>query len=633
MGRRVKGREATRLFQSIVPRIYWAVELGVPVFQPNERLYGRLYRLKLVPPGDVRPAFTRDIRLLYSIVERDYGRGFADRLFGSEPFILLNKVQGVDAADEVVVSGYSVGVREYDILERRWFFKPMYYGVKLVVDEELAPHLIVSRGIRRDDLLYPGDYTGELPRGTRWVPLGVKGRPLYGLGKLDGEGRVRVVRVWKLPGKLDFNPMKRDLWDAVKVNTDHLVSLEEEAVGFLKGIRDYGTVIINVSGGKDSTASAQLAVLAGYNRALFLDTGLDFPETLETVEDVVNKLGLDMIRIDAGDTFWRTLDTYGPPGRDYRWCCKVVKFSFLARVLKRRFNRIVSIVGQRRYESTSRALAGRFAPSGSTAYDYVATPIQEWTSLEVYLYLVYRRLPVNPLYSMGYERIGCYLCPTSRLAEIDAIRETHHVLWSRWIGYLQGYARSHGLPREWVDYGLWRWRFSYPGEIRVLVRRLGLRTRDLLLKTLSRAVSLSIEPDLFYGECYVFYLANVVSIDLDRYLRYLRITGLEGVRKGDYVEVTSRYGRARVHGNGRLEICVSDRRWLVKLVRDIAPMIYMVGKCIGCNLCEAVCPRGAINALDIEPGKCDGCRKCIHVCPSASSFTKHIIRLIELYST
>jgi len=92
MGRRVKGERATRLFRSIVPRIYWSFELGVPVFQYDEKSYGRLYRLKLVPPGDVRPAFKSDLKVLYNVVRYDYNKAFADRLFSSKPFVLLNKV-------------------------------------------------------------------------------------------------------------------------------------------------------------------------------------------------------------------------------------------------------------------------------------------------------------------------------------------------------------------------------------------------------------------------------------------------------------------------------------------------------------------------------------------------------------
>ncbi len=632
MGKRVKGEKATKLFRSIVPRIYWSFELGIPVFHYNEKSYGRLYRLKLVPPGDVRPAFKNDHKILYNAVKHDYGKAFADRLFSSKPFILLNKVQGIDAADEVIISGYSIGIREYDILNRKWVFKPMYYGIKLLVDEELAPYIMVSRSVGVNDLLYPSDYYGELPNNTRWVPLKIKNRPLYGLGKLIDNGRVRVVKLYRLSDKMYFNPLKREITDALKVNIDYLNAIEEEAIDFLKGIDQYGTVLINISGGKDSTAAAQLSVLAGYKKALFLDTGLEFPETIETIEKLVDKLGLELIRIDADNTFWKALDTYGPPARDYRWCCKIIKFSFLARVLKKKFHRIVSIVGQRRYEGTARLLAGRLAPSGSTAFDYLAAPIQNWTSLEVFMYLLYRNLPINPLYMMGYERIGCYLCPTSRLAEIDAVHKTHKKLWKKWYNYLYGYAREHGLPREWVDYGFWRWRFNYPGEIKVFIKRLGLKSTDFLVKIMSDVASISVEADLEYGLCKTLYLRNIVTIDLDKYLRFLKITGLNGVKKNGYVEIIFEDDKVRVFGNGKIELCIKDEKKIKSIIERVAPIIYMISRCYGCSLCEITCSRRAITIKDIEPDKCNSCMKCIRVCPSASSFTKHLVNLFSLYA-
>lgn len=629
MGRRLKGFEATKLFRSIVPLVYWSIDLGVPVFR-RSRQYGDLFRIKLVPPGDIRPAFEADVEATCRAIEETYGKELASRVFGRKPLVLLNKVQSIDASDEVIVSGYSIGIREYDIYLRKWVFKPMYYGVKLVVDEELAPFITATRNIKENDVLGQGDYRGGVPGEVKWVPIATPNKNIYGLGKIVGDKKVIVVKVWRLSREFYFEPVRKTLKDAVEANVDHLESLERDAVDFLKTIDRYGTPLINISGGKDSTSAAYTAVLAGYRKAVFLDTGIEFPETLETVEKIVEKLGLDLIRVSAGDTFWKTLDIYGPPARDYRWCCKVVKLSYVARVLKKMFNRIVSIVGQRRYESTSRALAGRLAPSGSTAFDYIAAPIQNWTSLEVFMYIEYRRLPLNPLYKMGYERIGCYLCPTSRLAEIDSVRKTHEKLWRRWYGYLYRYASRTRLPREWVDYGFWRWRFSYPSEVVYLAKKLGLRSRDMLEVHASNYVSIAVEA---VGEHIktIINLHNIDRIDLDKYTRYLKITGVGIVsRKDDSVEVDTGVYRAVVYNSGIIEIYGGDNSKLKKTLTKIVPPVYMTGKCCGCRLCEIVCPKRALKPGYIDPGKCDSCRKCIHVCPSASSFTKIAANLIDL---
>ncbi|WFO74817.1 phosphoadenosine phosphosulfate reductase family protein [Desulfurococcaceae archaeon MEX13E-LK6-19] len=632
MGRRLKGLEATRLFRSIVPLVYWSRDLGVPVFSYDRRRYGELFRIKLVPPGDIRPAFEKDVEVTRRAVEESYGRELADRVFGKQPLVLLNKVQSIDASDEVIVSGYSIGIREYDIYSRKWVFKPMYYGVKLIADEELAPFIVATKTIHEDDVLSQGDYRGKPPSDLKWIPIASRNQDVYGLGKNMRDGRIRVAKVWRLSRDFYFEPERKTLRDLVEANSEHLDALERDAIEFLKTIDKYGTPLINISGGKDSTSAAYTAVLAGYNKAVFLDTGIEFPETIETVEKVVEKLGLDLIRIEAGDTFWRALSVYGPPARDYRWCCKVIKLSFVARVLKKKFDRIVSIVGQRRYESTSRALAGRLAPSGSTAFDYIAAPIQNWTSLEVFMYIEYRGLPLNPLYKMGYERIGCYLCPTSRLAEIDAVRETHRSLWDRWYRYLSRYARETRLPRPWVDYGLWRWRFGYPSEIIFLVKKLGLKARDIIETSVSHYASLAIEVSTENKLCKIIHLHNIRGVDLDKYVKYLKITGLKGTRKDNYVEVSIGEHKARVYNDGRIEVCTRNPKVVKSIIKKVAPMIFMISLCYGCGLCQITCPRRAIKPGEIEPDKCDSCRKCIHVCPSASSFTKNLLKLIELES-
>ena len=39
-------------------------------------------------------------------------------------------------------------------------------------------------------------------------------------------------------------------------------------------------------------------------------------------------------------------------------------------------------------------------------------PIRKWTELDVWLYTVWKKIPVNPKYKKGYSRVGCHCaCP------------------------------------------------------------------------------------------------------------------------------------------------------------------------------------------------------------------------------
>ena len=67
---------------------------------------------------------------------------------------------------------------------------------------------------------------------------------------------------------------------------------------------------------------------------------------------------------------------------------------------------------------------------------------------------------VNPLYSLGLERIGCWLCPSSSLYEIEVLKELHPDLW-------QGFEKAlsaQGYSEEEVRAGFWRWRRMPKGQ-------------------------------------------------------------------------------------------------------------------------------------------------------------------------
>ncbi len=60
---------------------------------------------------------------------------------------------------------------------------------------------------------------------------------------------------------------------------------------------------------------------------LFVNTGLEFPETVSYVHGFARKHGLKLLEADAGESFWEQVDTFGPPAKDFRWCCKVCKLA------------------------------------------------------------------------------------------------------------------------------------------------------------------------------------------------------------------------------------------------------------------------------------------------------------------
>ncbi len=639
MARRVTGEAATRLYRSIMKDVYWCWGEGVPVLDRG-LCRGRATRLRMTQPGDVRPAFERDYVVTREAIEYSLGRSAVERLLPPGALMLLNRVQAIDAADEVIVGGLTVGVRMFDLLRKRWVFKPDYAGAVLVYEEGLGPRarsrvpLKPGAVVERSDLrLF------EEPREPGLFLVLFDGRR-YGVGKLLDSGAVRVQKVFEGRWGLgSWEPSRASIDDVVRVNEEHLEAIEREAVGWLRGVLDRGEPMVALSGGKDSTVAAAIAVEAGVSRGYFFDTGIEFPETIDTARRVADALGLELHEISAGDAFWRALEVFGPPARDYRWCCKVVKFGPLERGLRRLVKgRLLTITGQRAFESTARAQAGRLAPSATTGRhgDLVAAPIQYWNSLEVHLYIRWRGLPLNPLYEMGYERVGCYLCPASRLAEIEAVRGTHPRLWRRWESWLYRFARRAGLPREWVEYGLWRWRFSYPAEIEALVRRLGLNPRDLIRRSMLLYATLSIEPGASGVVRVVQPRTRLDRVSLEEYEKLLSVTGLRGRAslEAGYVRIRDDDLRveARVYSDGRVEVEGEPRdpRRLGAFARRVLAPLYMIGACGGCAVCVSACPTGAMVAPHtVDPERCTSCMRCVHVCPAGSKLATHAVRLLE----
>jgi phosphoadenosine phosphosulfate reductase len=134
---------------------------------------------------------------------------------------------------------------------------------------------------------------------------------------------------------------------------------------------------------------------------VFIDTGYHFPETLETVEVVRRRYGLNLkimtVRPFAED-LWRI---------DPENCCSSVKVGQLDRALA---GKVAWMSGLRRSESPTRADAPIV---GRDLRGLVkVNPIATWTEADVAAYVEANDVPRNPLLLQGYTSIGCEPCTT-----------------------------------------------------------------------------------------------------------------------------------------------------------------------------------------------------------------------------
>lgn len=132
---------------------------------------------------------------------------------------------------------------------------------------------------------------------------------------------------------------------------------------------------------------------------VFIDTGYHFAETLETVELVRRRYGLNLRIMTVApqeEDLWKA---------DPENCCSAVKVGQLDRALA---DKDAWMSGLRRDEAPSRAgapIVGRDL-RGLVKVNPMAT----WSDTDVKGYLADHNVPYNPLLDRGYPSIGCMPC-------------------------------------------------------------------------------------------------------------------------------------------------------------------------------------------------------------------------------
>lgn len=618
-------------------RCFWCDTCNVPRIAETEcSVCGSPARtVKLSPPGDPYPAMDGHLVRAIRAIDAQYGDGVGSSLLPSDKTVLLNKVPSLDAMYEVVVDGFIVGKLKFEITDQDYKFLPTLEGGRRIGAVSRQKWVSCHDGVLKylkegANLLVPGILgcdSGILKNDEVWV-IDTNGMVIgVGTARMSGKemaanekGHAVKIREVADPVAPQINPKAASWDDAVNANQADIAAIEDEVLSFVsRTIKKVSApVVVGFSGGKDSLATYLLVEKAtpAPPPMFFVNTGLELPETVDYVKRFAASRGAEVIGEDAGDRFWDSVEVFGPPARDFRWCCKVLKLGPAATSISETLGGTsLSFMGQRKLESFARSIEPRVTSNPWVPGQTSANPIQNWNALEVWLYIFRENAPFNELYNRGYHRMGCYLCPASPLAEIDGLRETHPALYARWMEKLESWAHRLGYPPEWISHGFWRWKNLPPGQMK-MIENLGLSissSRPAPSQSVRLEVVKGVSPCTSAG----FSLEGQFSggVDLERVASIMGIFGKTKVSEElGALKTSAGPNSITIFSSGAITIRGESERQIEGLAKKIERAVTRALFCQSCGSCIPQCDQGALRFKDgrvsVDESKCTHCLRC-----------------------
>ncbi len=143
-------------------------------------------------------------------------------------------------------------------------------------------------------------------------------------------------------------------------------------------------------------------------RVFNLDTGYQFPETLELRERILKRYGIEVEYVRAETTVAEYEKEHGGPLWPHRpdQCCHDRKMVPLKRAVSG-YDAWISAI--RKDQTSDRAKAATIGWDNKFRLVKV-NPLLNWTKKDVWSFIMKHDIPYNPLHDMGYPSIGCQPC-------------------------------------------------------------------------------------------------------------------------------------------------------------------------------------------------------------------------------
>ncbi len=442
-------------------------------------------------------------------------------------------------------------------------------------------------------------------------------------------------KLHKIEDQKSYDFFDRDIEKFIRANVNRLNKIKHEANTFVKEAAskfDEEKIMLSFSGGKDSTATADVVIKALSNPSLvhvFGNTTLEFPTTIEYAKRyrVDHPQAIFEEAINEEQVFYDVCEDIGPPARMMRWCCSMFKTGPITRIINGlyRNQQILTFYGIRKTESASRSKYNRIdnvkgddankdekennTVSVKIQQQTVASPIFFWKDIDVWLYLLAERVDFNDAYRLGYDRVGCWCCPNNNQRAQFLSRIYMPERSKEWRDFLIRFARKIGKPdpEVYVDSGKWKARQGGNG--------------------LASAADVKIKFTNCTSEEHakIYQLCRPYDDDLvGMFVPFGRVApelGKKLLKEVIVLDVRANVPILSIQpfSQDGYEYAVKIKTMNVADHEDLQRMVaYQIRKfnaCRKCLKCESICRAGAISITGgtyyIDSQKCVHCKKCV----------------------